>query len=109
MYWSASGLQGLTYLKLLYHQTQSKDAGMWSSGLVHWLVRDFVRMVVGSDPSHGKDRDSHFVRPLARVLKSRQPESVPTMPTSLWWNHLSDHPLVQWGITRGVSHEISLP
>ena len=32
------------------------------------------------------------------------------MPTSLWWNHLSDHPLVQRGIiTRGASHEASLP
>ena len=31
------------------------------------------------------------------------------MPTSLWWNHLSDHPLVQWGITRGASQEASLP
>ena len=47
--------------------------------------------------------------PLDRVLKSRQPQSVPMMPTSLWWNHLSDHPLVQWGITRGVSQETSLP
>ena len=35
------------------------------------------------------------MRPLARVPKFRQPQSVPTMPTSLWWNHLSDHPLVQ--------------
>ena len=31
------------------------------------------------------------------------------MPTSLWWNHLSDHPLVQWGITRGALQEASLP
>ena len=31
------------------------------------------------------------------MLKTRLPQSVPTMPTSLWWNHLSDHPLVQWG------------
>ena len=31
------------------------------------------------------------------------------MPTSLRWNHLSDHPLVQWGITRGASQEASLP
>ena len=31
------------------------------------------------------------------------------MPTSLWWNHLSDHKLVQWGITRGASQEASLP
>ena len=31
------------------------------------------------------------------------------MPTSLWWNRLSDHPLVQWGITRGASQEASLP
>ena len=31
------------------------------------------------------------------------------MPTSLWWNHLSDHPLVQWGITQGVLQETSLP
>ena len=44
-----------------------------------------------------------------KVLNSRQPQSVPTMPTSLWWNHLSDHPLVQWGITRGVLQETSLP
>ena len=31
------------------------------------------------------------------------------MPTSLQWNHLSDHPLVQWSITRGASQEASLP
>jgi len=31
------------------------------------------------------------------------------MPTSLWWNHLSDYPLVQWGIIRGASQEASLP
>ena len=31
------------------------------------------------------------------------------MPTSQWWNHLSDHPLVQWGITPGASHEASIP
>ena len=40
--------------------------------------------------------------------KSRQPQSVPTMPTSLWLNHLSDHLLVQLGITRGVSQKTSL-
>ena len=69
---------------------------------------DFVRTVVGSNPSHGEDRDSHPVHSLASVLKSRQPQSVPTMPKSPWWNHLSDHPLVQWG-TRGASQEASLP
>ena len=47
--------------------------------------------------------------PWQRVLKSRQPQSVPTMSTSLRWNHLSDHPLVQWGMPRGVSQETSLP
>ena len=31
------------------------------------------------------------------------------MPTSLWWNHLSNHLLVQWGITRGASQEASHP
>ena len=31
------------------------------------------------------------------------------MPTSLWWNHLSDHPLVQWGITQGALQAASLP
>ena len=28
-----------------------------------------------------------FRAPLAKVLKTRQPQSVPTMPTSLRWNH----------------------
>ena len=85
-----------------------QEAGVWPSCLVRWLV-DFVRSVVGSNPGRGYDRDSHFVCPLARVLKSRQPQSVPTMPTSLWLNLVSDHPLVQWDITRDVSQEISLP
>ena len=53
-------------------------------------------LVVGSNPSNGKGRYIHFVRPLERLLKSRQPQRVATMPASLWWNHLSDHPLVQW-------------
>jgi len=26
--------------------------------------------------------------PLAELLKIRQPQSVPTMPTNLWWHHL---------------------
>ena len=30
------------------------------------------------------------------------------MPNSLWWNHLSDHSLMQWRINRGVSQETSL-
>jgi len=42
------------------------------------------------------------------VLKTRLPQSVPTMPASLWWNHLSDHPLVQWG-AWGASPETPLP
>lgn len=50
------------------------DASVWPSSLVHWLVVNFVPQVVGSNPS--KDRDSHFVHPLARVLKSRQPERI---------------------------------
>ena len=33
---------------------------MWSSTLVRWLV-NFVQTVVGSNPSHGCDRDSRFV------------------------------------------------
>ena len=41
----------------------------WS--IVRWLV-DFVLAVVGSNPSHVYDYDSHFVRPLERVLYSRQ-------------------------------------
>ena len=41
------------------------DAGVWPSGLVRWLA-DFIRTVVGSNPSHDKDRYSHFVRPLAK-------------------------------------------
>ena len=49
--------------------------------------------------------------PWQRVIKSRQPQSVPTMPTSLWWNLLSDQrPLMQWGnaITRGILQQTSL-
>ena len=41
------------------------DAGVWPSGLALWLV-DFVLAVVGSNPSHGQDYDSHFVRPLGK-------------------------------------------
>ena len=80
------------------------------SGLhvVRFSCRDFARTAVGSNPRDYL-RNSHFLPPLARVLKSRHPQSVPTMPTSIWWNHLSDHPLVQWGITRGVSPETSHP
>ena len=63
----------------------------------------------GLEIGHTPDRDSNFVRPLARVLKSRYSQSFSTMPTSIWWNHLSYHLLVQWGITRGALQEASLP
>ena len=81
---------------------------MWPSGLARWLV-DFVLASSVQIPATAKIMIVISCAPLERVLKSRQPQSVPTMLTSLWWNHLSDHPLVQWGITRGVSQETSLP
>ena len=78
----------------------------WPSALA---CRGFRSGVAGASPSLGFDHDNHFVRSLANVLNIRLPQSVPTMSTSLRWNHLSDHPLVQWGITRGVPQETSLP
>ena len=34
-------------------QGTNKRSTTWASGLVRWLVRNFVRQVVDSNPSHG--------------------------------------------------------
>ena len=40
-------------MRHLLHMSRT-DAGVWPSGLVRWLVRDFVRTVVGSNPATAK-------------------------------------------------------
>jgi len=63
---------------------QRLDVGMWSSDLVRWLVRDFVRQVAGLIPSRRLDCDGHFMCPLAKVLKTHRQQSVPTMPAMVY-------------------------
>ena len=89
------------------HGRTEKNGGVWPSGLARWLV-DFVLAVVGSNPSHGEDRDSHFVRPFAKGA---------LFPSATKCSYDAYQFMVEppqrpfageWGITRGVAQETSL-
>ena len=84
------------------HRETARIFVMWPSGLARWLV-DSERTVVGSNPNRTVTTviAKPFRAPLAKVLKSRLPQSVPTMPTSLRWNHLSNQMLC-----NGASPEV---